>query len=99
MKKWLGYTLLTLAAISLAGGIALSQKKTGSSLECRDWGGDNRLQNHCEIKEQTLPAGGAITVDAGRNGGVWYTPSTKMSLDHEPPEIRFEAGGGANVQQ
>jgi hypothetical protein len=69
MKKWLGYTLLTLATISLAGGIALAQKK-GGSMGCQDWGGDNRLQNHCEIKEQTVPAGGPINVDAGRNGGV-----------------------------
>ena len=25
---------------------------------------------HCEIKEQTVAAGGAITVDARKNGGV-----------------------------
>ena len=70
MKNWLGYTLLTIATISLASGAALAQKKSGDSMECNDWSGNNRLQNHCEIKEQTLPVGGTLTVDAGRNGGV-----------------------------
>jgi DUF4097 and DUF4098 domain-containing protein YvlB len=69
MKRWLGYALLVFAIISLAAGAASAQKKEGS-IDCRDgWNGD-RLQNHCEIKEQTLPAGGAIDVDAGKNGGV-----------------------------
>ena len=70
MKKWLGYTLLILAILSLAVSTASAQKKEGS-MDCRDssWNND-RLQNHCEIREQTVPAGGAITVDAGRNGGV-----------------------------
>jgi DUF4097 and DUF4098 domain-containing protein YvlB len=70
MKKWLGYILLIFAATILAGGQALAQKGE-RSLDCRDnWNGD-RLANHCEIQEQTVPAtGGTITVDAGRNGGV-----------------------------
>lgn len=72
MKKWLGYSALVLAIVSLASVAANAQKKT--SMECRDgdgtsWEG-NRLQNHCEINEQALPAGGAISVDAGKNGGV-----------------------------
>lgn len=70
MKKWLGYTLLTLATFSLASGIAFGQKKSGGSMDCRDWGGNDRLENHCEIREQTLAPGGTIDVDAGRNGGV-----------------------------
>ena len=70
MKRWLGYTLLVFAIVSFAAGAASAQKKEGS-MDCRDgsWNGD-RLQNHCEIKEQTLPLGGAISVDAGQNGGV-----------------------------
>jgi DUF4097 and DUF4098 domain-containing protein YvlB len=39
-------------------------------MQCRDNNGDDRLVSHCEIKEQTLPAGGAITVDGKTNGGV-----------------------------
>ena len=61
-----------LAALAIVGfiGVAPAQKKSESSLECRDWGGDDRLQSHCEIKEQTLPAGGIITVDGKQNGGI-----------------------------
>jgi DUF4097 and DUF4098 domain-containing protein YvlB len=39
-------------------------------MQCRDGREDGRLYSHCEIKEQTLPAGGAITVDGGANGGI-----------------------------
>jgi len=70
MKKWLGYTLLILTAISLAGATAMAQKKGEGTMECRDTWGDDRLQNHCEIREQTAPMGGIVDVDAGRNGGV-----------------------------
>jgi DUF4097 and DUF4098 domain-containing protein YvlB len=45
-------------------------KKSESSLECRQYRDYDRLFGHCEIKEQTLPAGGAITVDGKQNGGI-----------------------------
>ena len=71
MKKWLEYALLILATICLTGLTGLAQKKAEGPMDCRgdSWNND-RLQNHCEIREQTVPAGGVITVDAGRNGGV-----------------------------
>ncbi len=61
-----------LAALAIVGfiGVAPAQKKSESSLECRDGRGDDRLQSHCEIKEQTLSAGGIITVDGKQNGGI-----------------------------
>ena len=61
-----------LAALAIVGfiGVATAQKKSESSLDCRDWGGNDRLQNHCEIKELTLAAGGTITVDGRQNGGI-----------------------------
>ena len=61
-----------LAALAIFGfiGVATAQKKSESSLECREWRGNDRLQSHCEIKEQTLPAGGLITVDGKQNGGI-----------------------------
>ncbi len=61
-----------LAALAIVGfiGVATAQKKSESSLECRDWRGNDRLQSHCEIKEQTLAAGGTITVDGKQNGGI-----------------------------
>ncbi len=71
MKKWLGYTLLLFALVSLAAGAASAQKKEGGSMDCKDVNGwSDRQQNHCEVREQTVPAGGTITVDAGKNGGV-----------------------------
>src|SRR5258708_10375844 len=39
-------------------------------MQCREYRDTGRLASHCEIKEQTLPAGGAITVDGKQNGGV-----------------------------
>ena len=72
MKKLFGYFLFVSAIVSLVACTASAQKKDGS-MQCREgdmfWN-DGKNENHCEIREQTLPAGGAITVDAGRNGGV-----------------------------
>ena len=61
-----------LAALAIVGfiGVATAQKKSESSLECRDSRDNDRLQSHCEIKEQILPAGGLITVDGKQNGGI-----------------------------
>ena len=36
---------------------------------CRDTGRDNENYRSCEVREYTIPAG-ALTVDAGRNGGI-----------------------------
>ena len=112
MKRWLGYALLVFGIVSLVATAASAQKKEGS-MECRDghgttWDGD-RLQNHCEIKEQTLPAGGAIAVDAGKNGGVavkgWdrneiqlrvrvQTAGTSLAAAQQlAKEVRIETGG------
>lgn len=68
MKRWLGYTLLVFGIVSLAAAAASAQKKEGS-MDCNDGGWSNH-QKFCEIREQTVPVGGAITVDAGKNGGV-----------------------------
>ena len=71
MKRWLGHTLLAVALIALASGVAIAQKDSKSSLDCRDsWWDGGRLENHCEVREQTVAAGGTITVDAGQNGGI-----------------------------
>src|SRR4029077_502038 len=47
-----------------------AQKSAKGSMQCRDNDGDGRLISHCEIKEQTLPASGAISVDSKTNGGI-----------------------------
>src|SRR5438128_8416743 len=69
MKKSFRCALAAFSIGCFIGG-ATAEKKSDSSLECRDYRGDDRLSSHCEIKEQTLPAGGAITVDGKTNGGI-----------------------------
>jgi DUF4097 and DUF4098 domain-containing protein YvlB len=70
MMKSFRYALLALAIAGCTACAASAQKKSESSLKCDDSRNDNRLYGHCEIKEQTLPAGGAITVDGKQNGGI-----------------------------
>lgn len=40
------------------------------TLACGDWSSQSDMEHACEVREQTLPATGAIHVDAGQNGGV-----------------------------
>src|SRR6266446_869671 len=70
MTKSLRLALLSFVIAVFTTGIGAAQKKSEGSMQCRDYRGDDRLSSHCEIKEQTLPAGGAITVDGKTNGGI-----------------------------
>jgi hypothetical protein len=70
MKKYFSYVLLIFVLVGAAATTGVAQKKSNGPMTCRDNWSSDRLQGHCEIKEQTLPAGGAIAVDGGRNGGV-----------------------------
>src|SRR3989475_3173253 len=108
MKKSFRCALAALAIVGFIGG-ATAQKKSDSSLECRDGRGDDRLQSHCEIKEQTLPAGGIITVDGKQNGGIsikgWERNEvlvrsriqtqapTQAEADQLAREVRIETAG------
>jgi DUF4097 and DUF4098 domain-containing protein YvlB len=70
MTKLLRSAFVVLAIAGCMAGAVSAQKKTESSMKCGDSRNDDRLYSHCEIKEQTLAAGGAITVDGKQNGGV-----------------------------
>lgn len=71
MNSWLRRTVFIAATLSVMSVLALGQEdKSRGSLSCRDNWYNDRLMSHCEIKEQTAPAGGVITVDARKNGGV-----------------------------
>ena len=70
MIKSLRYALLVLAIAGCTACAVSAQKKTEGSMKCNDSRNDDRLYSHCEIKEQTLPASGAITVDGKQNGGI-----------------------------
>jgi|SRR5215510_8162766 len=69
MSKVLRYMLLGFAIVGFATS-APAQKSNKGSMQCRDTNSDGRLMSHCEIKEQTLPASGLISVDGNANGGV-----------------------------
>ncbi len=80
MNKLLSRGVLILMVLCVASVPGFSQKdnqkdgqkdKSHDSLACRDNWGNDRLVNHCEIKEQTLAASdGTIAVDGKMNGGV-----------------------------
>src|SRR5258708_38848842 len=64
--------VVSIPALSYEKAQKDSQKeKSHDSFSCRDDWQNDRLVNHCEIKEQTLPASGnTISVDGRMNGGV-----------------------------
>ena len=69
MYRFVGRSLLIAALVTFAGVAVFAQNKT---LQCREdsWFND-RLVNHCEMREQTLtPSGGTISIDGRQNGGV-----------------------------
>jgi len=69
MKRMIPFLAFAFAIAIWVGPPASAQKKTGG-MQCRDNDDYDRGYGHCEIKEQTLMAGGAITVDGRQNGGI-----------------------------
>jgi DUF4097 and DUF4098 domain-containing protein YvlB len=77
MTQPLRYFMLVFALVAGTFAVAAQdksdkkiEKKSGSSLQCRDSNDYDRSYGHCEIKEQPVPAGGLITVDGRQNGGI-----------------------------
>lgn len=58
------------AALMLVGGLAVLGQDATPTMTCQDHGSSDRLVRHCEIREQTVPYAGQLTVDGGQNGGV-----------------------------
>ena len=110
MNNWIGRIVVSAATLSLLSGLAIAQDTSRGSLSCRDNWYSDRLIGHCEIKEQTLAAGGVITVDARKNGGVsikgWdrnevlvrariqTSASTQSEADDLAKQIKIETAGG-----
>lgn len=68
MHKWLRRSaLILMMTTATALSVFADQDK---SMACRDDWNNDRQSTHCEIKEQTLPAAGLISVDGRQNGGV-----------------------------
>src|SRR4026208_1338991 len=63
--------VVSIPALSYEKAQKTSKERSHDSLACRDDWQDDKLVNHCEIKEQTLPASdNTISVDGRMNGGV-----------------------------
>jgi DUF4097 and DUF4098 domain-containing protein YvlB len=71
MTKLLSRAVLALMITCVVSVAAFAQHEKEDSLTCGDNWHNDKLVNHCEIKEQTLPAtSGTIAVDGRMNGGV-----------------------------
>ena len=61
-------TILAFAFIGVAA--AQMQDNRTPQMSCSDRNYGNRQAYHCDVREQTIPSAGRLSVDAGRNGGV-----------------------------
>ena len=110
MNSWIRRIVFIAATLSVMSVVAFAQDRSQGSLNCRDNWSSDRLMGHCEIKEQTVAAGGTITVDARKNGGlsvkgwdrnevlvrarVQTSAPTQSEAADLAKQIRIEAGGG-----
>jgi hypothetical protein len=70
MKRLLELSVLVgLLCVSSFAVYAQKEEKR-HSMDCNDNWSSDRLMNHCEIREQTIPSTGSVIVDARKNGGV-----------------------------
>jgi DUF4097 and DUF4098 domain-containing protein YvlB len=73
MYRFLGRSVLIAALVASTGIAVVAQKEKvkDKSLTCREYSWNDRLENNCEIREQTLAlSGGTISIDGRPNGGV-----------------------------
>lgn len=111
MSKWLIRSVLVTAVLVAPTFFAIAQNESAKgSLRCRENWYSDRLMGRCEIKEQTVAAGGAITVDARKNGGVsvkgWdrndilvrariqAAASSQREADELAKQVRIQTAGG-----
>ena len=110
MNKWLRLGVSVAALMTMNVALAVAHGDKDGPLTCRDNWSSDRLVGQCEIREQKLPAGGMLTVDASRNGGVsikgWdqseilvrarvqAAAATQAEADQLVKQIRVETSGG-----
>ncbi|HBB87513.1 MAG TPA: hypothetical protein DC047_07860, partial [Blastocatellia bacterium] len=70
MNKWLRRSAFIVVLTMVSALSAFANNDEDKGMACRDDWHSDRLLSHCEIKEQTVPAAGAISVDGRQNGGV-----------------------------
>jgi DUF4097 and DUF4098 domain-containing protein YvlB len=61
---------LTLPLTFLLAASALPALQSKPTLDCNSDHNDNSRAHFCEMREQTVPAAGMISVDASQNGGI-----------------------------
>uniref|UniRef100_Q022N8 DUF4097 domain-containing protein n=1 Tax=Solibacter usitatus (strain Ellin6076) TaxID=234267 RepID=Q022N8_SOLUE len=83
---WIGLAVST-AGVPLA---AQMQNNSEKQLTCANGGYDSDRARHCEIREQTLPSIGRLTIDAGQNGGATVKGWTRGDV---LVRARIEASG------
>lgn len=110
MKRLFWRTVFIGVLVALGATSAIPQKEgKGRGLTCNDNWQSDRLENHCEIQEQTVGAGGMVTVDARKNGGIsmkgWdrnevlvrsriqTSAPTQAEADAMAKQIRVNTGG------
>jgi hypothetical protein len=71
-------------AVSTGGVPLLAQLQDNSEkqMTCDNGGHDTERARHCVIREQTLPAIGRLSVDAGRNGGATVKGQRSKGASH-----------------
>lgn len=77
---WMGRAFWLLVLITVTGVMALAQKDSTSSLECREQGNNDRMQRHCEMREQAVAAGETTSVNAIPNGGIRVKGSDRNDI-------------------
>ena len=72
MKSVLGCGMWLALAWSTVGAPVFGQLQDNSEkqLSCANGGNDSTRARHCEVREQTVPSIGRLTVDAAQNGGA-----------------------------
>src|SRR3954465_2782240 len=112
MRRLFAHTALACTALLVAASAAFAQGSDARySLNCNDQNnyGDARA-HHCEVKEQTLAATGALDVDGMQNGGIsvksWERnetlvryriqtqASTQAEADSLASQVRLAIAGG-----
>jgi len=107
MNTWLRRTAFVFMLTLLSAVFAFADQE--KSMACHDNWDNDRMANHCEIKEQTLAPSGALNVDARQNGGVsvkgWdrneillrariqTAASSQAEADDLAKQVRIETGG------
>ncbi len=101
---WIG---LAVSGVPL---LAQLQDNSEKQMTCENGGSNGDRARHCEIREQTLPAIGSLSVDSGPNGGAtvkgWLrsdvlvrarveaSADTQAAADQMAGQVSIDASGG-----